>query len=349
MEIDYTVASGSQIRPQRMLEAFKSLGYDVAVVMGSCKERKKAIEQVKKMILKGEKYDFLYSESSTMPTALTEKHHLPSCLFLDFNFFNFCKKYSIDIGLFYRDVYWNLKEYDSVAFFKRVIAKIFYRYDLVQYKKYLDVLYLPSLEMYSYVPIVLDKVKALPPAIEKNKKLLFKGESELSFVYIGGLSSLYDLKMFSKSISKFKKFKFNLCTRENEWKAQKNEYNMYLNTIDVFHKNGEALIDIYNISDIAVYFLKPNKIWNFAMGVKLFEYIAHKKPIIAVRGTAVGDFVEKNNIGWVIAYNEIALENLFTTLQKNPKLIEEKITNIEKITSQHTWQARAEQVVKDLS
>lgn len=126
MKIDRNRASASQIRPMKMIEAFKECGYEVVVVEGYGKERKRQIKEIKSNILKGVKYDFLYSESSTMPTLLTEKNHLPLYPFLDFSFFAFCKKHGIKIGLFYRDIYWVFKKKRS---FKEWVAYIFYKYD----------------------------------------------------------------------------------------------------------------------------------------------------------------------------------------------------------------------------
>lgn len=40
--------SGSQIRPRKMLEAFKNNGYNVDVIMGYGKERKTQIENIKR-------------------------------------------------------------------------------------------------------------------------------------------------------------------------------------------------------------------------------------------------------------------------------------------------------------
>jgi len=340
--------SGSEIRPTKMLEAFRKIGYEVDVVMGYVADRKKQINKIKDNITNGVKYEFLYSESSTMPTALTEKHHLPIAPFLDFNFFRFCNQHNIKIGLFYRDVYWVFDKYKKdVSFFKRKLAEFFYEYDLQNYKKYLDVFYLPSCEMRQHVPFDFDK-KVLPlfPAIDEKKSSTIKS-STLSFVYVGGLSDLYDLTLFSKVVDNLQDINFNLCTRENEWHNNKSRYGM--KSINVYHLHGDELSKIYSQSKIAIYFIKPNVLWSFAMGVKLFEYIAYKKPIIAVKGTAVGSFVEENNIGWAIEYNEKTLEHLLVEIQNSPKMIEEKIKNIEKIIPLNTWEARAEQVVKDLS
>ncbi len=348
-KIDENLASGSQIRPMRMLQAFKNIGYEVDVVMGYVKERKEQIKKIRKNIKQGVKYDFLYSESSTMPTALTEKHHLPIAPFLDFNFLNFCKKNNIKIGLFYRDVYWVFDEYKkNVSFFKRLLAEWFYKYDLKKYIKLLDIFYLPSIEMYGFVPIKINSVTALPPAVEKRNYKPIVEQDKLSFVYVGGISDLYDLTLFVKVLKTVPNAKLNLCTRSLEWQKNKAKYTDNQNCIEVFHKKGNELDEIYNQSLIAVYFVKPDVLWGFAMGVKLFEYIAFRKPIIAVKGTAVGNFVEQNDIGWVVEYEEQALNELLNKLQKEPNIIQEKIENIEKIIPKNTWEARAKQVQKDL-
>ncbi len=69
MEIDKNRPSGSQIRPLKILQAFKNIGYKVDIVMGDVKTRKRQIKKIKRNISNGVKYDFLYSESSTMPTV----------------------------------------------------------------------------------------------------------------------------------------------------------------------------------------------------------------------------------------------------------------------------------------
>lgn len=347
MQLDLKMHSGSQIRPVKIIQAFKNIGYQIDVVMGYGKDRKKQITRIKNNIKSGVKYDFLYSESSTMPTLLTEKSHLPLFPFLDFSFFRFCKKHRIKIGLFYRDVYWVL---DEAKTFKQKVAKWFYRYDLNQYNKLLDILYLPSKKMYDYVPFEFSKkIVALPPAIEKTKNIDRNTIDNLNFIYIGGISELYDLKLFCKVLSEQWKGKLIICTREKEWEEYKASYLDYLKYIQVEHKSGTALEALYLQASIAVYFVKPNDLWSFAMGVKLFEYLSFKKPIIAVRDTAVGQFVEENNIGWVIDYDEEKLKTLLLSLKNHPEYIEEKINNIEKIIPKHTWEARAKKVVSDLA
>ena len=343
--------SASGIRPIKMLNAFKQLGYDVAIVDGYGYERKQKIEEVKKRILNGEKFDFIYSESSTQPTLLTEKNHLPKYPFLDFGFFNFCKKRGIKIGLFYRDIYWRFGDYGkNLSFFKKNIAKSFYWYDLYKYNKLIDILYLPSIKMGKYVPIVNNnKFNTLPPGCDdiemnmsnKNKK------SVINLLYIGGLGSHYKMHKLFNVLSKIDNVKFTLCTREEEWQNAKQEYKASKN-IQIVHKSGEELLSLYEESDICMLFVEPQEYREFAAPVKLYEYIGKEKPIIASTGTLAGKFVEENNIGWAVKYDEDAVLMLLKELSENKALIMQKKENIKKIREKHTWKARAKQVVRDL-
>jgi glycosyltransferase involved in cell wall biosynthesis len=349
IKIDTDWHSGSQIRPQKMIEAFENIGYRVSLIVGNVKERKRQIVKIKKDISKGVKYDFVYSESSTEPTALTESHHFPVAPFFDFNFLKFCKNNNIKVSLFYRDIYWKLDSYRvTTSYLKGKIAKAFYKYDLIKYKECVDILYVPSMEMYKFMKYEFNnKVSVLPPgATLTNNTEKDAVHEKLNLIYVGGLGDNYDLKLFLSVISSLNEVQFNLCIREREWSNCK--YSQSLKNTTVYHKQGEGLVDLYNKSDIAIYFIRPNQFGLFAMGLKLFEYISHLKPIIAVKGSAVGNFVERYDIGWVIEYREGDLKSLITSLQRNSREIDNKIKNIKKIISSNTWNARALQVQKEL-
>ena len=350
--IETGALSGSQIRPIKMLEAFRDNGYNVDIVMGYGKERKQQIKKIKQKIKKGKKYEFLYSENSTMPTLLTEKKHLPKYPFLDFGFFKFCKKNNIKIGLFYRDVYWQFSEYRISNSLKIKISDFFYKYDLKQYNKYIDVLYLPSLIMKNYIPFDFNSkiIKELPPAIDVfSKKDKTTEITKINIFYVGGIGQLYQFANLLKVVNKTEEVELTFCVRENEWEVEKNEYSEFLNErIKVIHKSGKELLPFYEKANITSLFVKPIEYRTFAMPVKLFEYLNHRKPVIASKGTAVGDFVEKYNVGWVINYDVNELTTLLTELKNNPAMIQEKEKNIENIITEISWGARVNQVIKDL-
>lgn len=346
--------SGSQIRPLKMLHAFRDIGYEPDVVMGYGKERKKQIEQIKKRIKNGQKYDFVYSESSTMPTALTEKNHFPRYPFLDFSFFKFCKQQHIPIGLFYRDIYWKFREYQTDNFLKRTISNFFYRYDIKKYNKLIDTLYLPSLEMANYLRPELSeglRIKALPPGIEKLPEITKKEMSSvINVFYVGGIGKLYKFPLLMKVVSQIPEYHLVVCVRREEWEYEKESYLPYINkNIEIIHLKGDDVKRYLENATVASIFLKPNEYRNFAMPLKLFEYLEHGKPIIATSGTAVGDFVKTNDVGWTIDYEEKQLFDLLKTIKEKSEELIKKQQNIIKFAPEITWKNRAKRVNKDLT
>src|SRR5688500_2243900 len=77
---------GSTTHVTRMIEGFADAGYDVELVTGYSTERLAAMRRVRRQILQGRRFDFLYSEASTAPTAMNDGHHLPLRLFMDWRF-----------------------------------------------------------------------------------------------------------------------------------------------------------------------------------------------------------------------------------------------------------------------
>ena len=346
--------SASGIRPIKMLEAFRAYGYVVDLVVGYSSERKSSIKAIKDKVFKGTIYDFVYSESSTMPTILADQHHLPLNPFLDFNFFNFCNKRNIPIGLFYRDIYWAFDDYGrGLNFIKVFIAKLSYKYDLINYKKYLTKLYLPSIEMGEYVPIGNKEIfEALPPGhdiydFSESDKKSTRSDC-LNFFYVGGMSSHYEMHILLEVLMQYPQVNLTICTRESEWLAVKSEYPELANNINVVHKNGPEMLSLMEKADIFSLFVKPQEYREFASPVKLYEYLGHTKPIVCTQGSLAGKFVERNNIGWVIPYSQKELKIFIERIIDNPGEIELIQKNMQPIAIEHTWLARAKQVIKDL-
>ncbi|MFX0548034.1 glycosyltransferase [Hathewaya histolytica] len=351
--VDFEYPSGSQIRPIQMIKSFENIGYYTDVVIGYGEDRKKSIDRIKKNVLNGVKYDFVYSESSTEPTLLTEKNHMPKYPFMDFSFFKFCKNHGMKVGLFYRDVYWRFPIYkNNVSLLKRIPALLFYKYDLKKYNQLLDVLYLPTKLMYEYIPFEFKKeIYELPPAAE-TRKLAFNrnADDNLKIFYVGGIHSLYNLKMLFEVVSELKNVTLTVCCRENEWNDNKNIYEKYLNDrIEVIHKSGQDLITYFEQCDICNLFFEPSEYRKFAMPVKLFEYISYGKPIISNDETATGKFVKHNNIGWTVPYDKEKLYNCIKNISENKNEVMEKSDIVRSIIDKNTWESRAYKVSRDLT
>lgn len=290
-----------------------------------------------------------------MPTVLTDPHHLPVRPFLDWSFFKFCENNNVPIGLFYRDIYWLFDSYGKgLNPVKTAVAKLAYRFDLLVYKNTLSKLYLPSLEMGKYVPYInSDLFSALPPGhvspeLHKKSELGFL-EKKLRLFYVGGMSDHYQMHELFKAVSKFSNIELTVCTRKEEWQAVRNEYPQLTPNINVVHLSGVEMENELRASDIAVLYVKPQEYWEFASPVKLYEYLGFNKPVIASKGTLAGQFVQCNGIGWALDYSAEKLSSFLAKLVNEPDLINPIYDNIKRVAPQHSWKARAEQVVKDLT
>ncbi|QEK17154.1 glycosyltransferase [[Clostridium] hylemonae] len=341
-----------------MMAAFDRIGYDVDVVMGYGKERKASINAIKKKINKGIKYDFLYSESSTMPTLLTEKNHLPLYPFLDFGFFKFCKKHNIKIALFYRDIHWKFGQYKAkVPLYQRMVTIPMYRYDLFQYQKYLDIIYLPTLNMGKYVNGLgnVSKVDTLPPGADKRivddkSENYNTSDSTINIFYVGGVLGIYNFEKLLKIAKQKSYVRLKLCCRENEWNMAKHKYSDYLTErVDIVHKHGKELEQYYAWADLCSCYFEPSLYMEMAVPIKLLEYVSFQVPIIATKGTAAGNFVEKYGCGFSIPYDEGKLENVLETIHEDKRLLLNKYKQIKDCINENTWESRAQKVAGDLT
>lgn len=354
--IDPGGKSGSNIRPMKMISAFEKQGYAVECIMGYGKERKEKIKKVKEKIKQGVNYDFLYSESSTMPTLLTEKNHLPRYLGLDFGFFKFCKKHGIQIGLFYRDIQWKFPMYkESVFWYKRCVSIPLYRYDLWQYGKLLDRFYLASLAMKKYLeeyPKLLDKADILPPgcdAIEELEAHNIENE-KLRIFYVGGINRIYNLEMFLKVLAKFENVELVLCCRKTEWEESKDIYDRYMTPrIKIVHAMGEELENYYKWADLCCAFAGKGEYMSIAMPIKVFEYLGHLKPMFGTADTEAGRFIEENHIGWSIKYTEKDLERVLRKIIADPSVLKKMSKHLKDVRQKNLWTERVKKVAKDLS
>ncbi|WP_130805790.1 glycosyltransferase family 1 protein [Senegalia massiliensis] len=347
--------SGSSIRPLKMLNAFKDIGYDVDAVMGDGKKRRKQFKKIENNIENGIKYDFLYSESSTMPTLLTEKNHFPKYPFLDFSYFKNFKNKRIPIGLFYRDIYWAFETYmKENGKLKGNIAKFFYKYDLLKYNQLLDIFYLPSIEMKDYIPKSLSvDIRSLPPGIDNKEhegldNKMYPKE-KLNIFYVGGIGDLYNLEKIVKAISRDDRFSLTICCRKKEWEINASRYIKYLNNnIKIIHKSGDDLLPYFKKADMTNLYFKPVEYRKFAVPVKLFEYMLHKRPIIGTEDTFTGKYTKGKNIGWEIPYNDIEIKKILNYIYENQLELVDKSNNMAKLIKENTWNARARQVRDDL-
>jgi len=140
-----------------------------------------------------------------------------------------------------------------------------------------------------------------------------------------------------------------ICTRESEWQSVQNEYPELTSNIQVVHLSGSEMEAELQACDIAVLFVKPQEYWEFASPVKLYEYLGFQKPILASDGTLAGRFVKEHGVGWTLPYDVDVVTTLLKKLGRDPDLLRPVHEKLKKVAPYHSWRARAEQVIKDLT
>lgn len=340
--------SASAIRPIQMLDAFRSLGIEVLDITGYATERRKRWRAVKRRIEAGQRIDFMYSETATIPAMVTEPRHVPPHFFLDLGIMRYCHTRGIPVGVFYRDVYWKFDEYDErVGQPLAALMKAVYRYEITGYNRWCSRVYLPSVEMAEYLPPA-DHYAPLPPggAIVDATNTA----NALNVFYIGGIGGHYRLHNLFEAVKTLPQVQLTVCTDRARWESVRQEYPQADSpNISIVHKSGKDRDELYRWATVCYVAMDPEPYGAFASPVKLYEYITRGKPILATDNTLVSRVVHDNEIGWSTPNDVDSIRAMLQHLEHHPQEVARARIQCEKVRQTHTWQARARQVVTDLT
>lgn len=342
--------SGTSIRPKEIKNAFFNSGYNVFDVNGSIKKRRQQV----KAVIENNTIEYMYVESANIPMCISNKKHWKIGLFSDLITFYLLSK-EMKTGMFYRDAHWRYPDYfESTGMIKGSILKILFYIEFIFIKKIFDYIFIPSDEFAKLLPNVKGKAKyiELPPGVDDGCKNRFSEElNHIKLLYSGNITNngTYDIGKILKEMPKkeFKDVTFVINTPENSWRQYENKKFIIdkLNVI-IRHYTYEEMVygDFEEFFNVAVIYLSlPESIHKAAMPIKLFQYIGMGLPVIGCGKSAYGDFIKKNDIGWVLEdWNEIY--PLLSFLKRNPKEIFSKHKNVLKVKKDNSWKARVNKV-----
>lgn len=356
-EIFLTAKAGSQVRPAAMLKAFKRLGYDVIEVVGTSAQRKAAIRHIDAELRRGRVFDFVYSESRSIPTLLTDPDRIPRAPCLDFDFFARMRQAGIPVGLFYRDIYWRFAMYNTMLpWYGRLVTRPLYRYDWWQYTRNVDHLFLPSQPIERYLPSrhFAGHCSALPPGVslpqEGGGAVAEMSRTTpippLRMLYVGGVTPpAYDLTPMLDAVQQVDQVELTLCCRSAEWERMHAFYAPLLtDRVHVVHQAGSEVNDLYGGAHVFGMIRKEEEYLQIATPVKLFETLGHAVPVIISGKTEAARLVAAESMGWVADDVPAAVVTLNRLIQ-SPQLIAECRAHMMELRHQHTWEKRAEEVV----
>lgn len=350
--------SGSQVRPIKMLEAFRSLGYDVYQITGTLEERVEKIAQLIKNLSREPnlQYQFFYGESTTAPPIVRDKTlHIGRALY-ELWIFRQLRDQRIPLGLFYRDIHWKFDQYkNNVQWYKRLVSYPLFYYELYWYACHLNYLFLPSIEMRKAIPFFKDvsRIAPLPPGCSEPTNPNYScgtppldgTTARLRLLYVGGIvPPLYDIRPVLRVVRTNSALRLTISCRKQEWISWRDVYGQFLSsTIHVIHAKEPELQSLYCQNDISLLFYPPHEYRSLTIPLKLMESLSFGVPVIVSGHTEAARFVQTERVGWVV-YSLEEFEHLLTHLANNPVEIKKMRDRVLFVRSQHTWRQRAKQV-----
>lgn len=346
----------SGVRPVRMRQAFTDVGYDVIEVTGRGSERARAVTDLIRRLEGGLRVEFGYGENSTMPTLLTEPHHLPTHPLVDLGLLRLLRRRGIPTGMFYRDIYWRFPEYTERV--HPVIAagtRSAYHAELLVYRRLLDRVYLPSLRIADFVPhLRRSQVAALPPGGQIVDAPAPPGppaaRRSFTVLYVGNLSPYYRMREMVRAVARLPGVRLLLCTPPEAWAAARAQYAPLLgDDVEIVHRAGDELGELFAQADVCSLMVQPSDYRDFAAPVKLYEYLGYGKPVLASAGTLAARTVEDAECGWSVPYDADELVAVLSRLRDHPDEVAAATGRVVAARSAHSWTARAQTVAEDLS
>lgn len=348
--------SASYVRPLKMITAFKQisrdLNFEVIDIYGDSKERKKRLDELMQSTNPNDIL-FCYMENNTTPFWLTDRDHLPRNLVFDHRFFRYLQKHDIPIGLFYRDVYWKFDAFNNSMTSK--ILKNIHKVELKVFKKIATKIYLPTKSMNQYVNIQPKQLGVLPPGGERQEIEKVQSSSLVTMIYVGGISERYGTDRLLTALDKMnkegKRVHLILVCREDGFASfqQQFMFNYDRDDLEIHHKSGHELKELYARADFGVIPVRKNTYNDFAIPVKLFEYLSYQLPILATNCNEMEKVINEAKIGYIVEDSVDGLIQGFEHfLNNNVQLIYENHIQ-HALSHQHQWIHRAKTVYDDLS
>ena len=346
--------SGSVVRPQKMLDAFREAGLDVKLLSGTLrfrslkemlktsKSRKLKIAEINRW-LNENRPDFCYIEPNS--TLIMTK--------ADIKLLKRLNKMKIPTAFFVRDFHYKFKQFNHTGNFLNKLKTMWIKILGRRTEKLIscvDITYFPSVQSFPYFNY--KDMRALPPAGEN--LLTPKTGFSKTCIYVGGLQSHYGFDLLINS------FKILNCDPKNVFNlilvCRKDEFNTYgsdlssIPWLEIHHASGKELAPLYKKSDLALIPRGNNPYNDFAISVKLFEYASYGLPIVTIKKTAMGDIIEQNQIGLVTDLSAEQFSSAIKKILDDHDFYEKFRKNtMDFLLSKNLWIHRADQVIKNLS
>ncbi|OXX42439.1 glycosyltransferase, partial [Vibrio sp. V11_P1A41T118] len=207
--------------------------------------------------------------------------------------------------------------------------------------------FVPSLNMKKYIPYIQQSkfFELNPGSISVVSKTKQVGD-KLEIFYVGGMVGYYNINLFIRVVGEcfHESINFTICTREADAKALREIIRNLPSNVQVVSRSGKELEALYENVDCACLYMEPTEYRDFAVPVKLFEYVSYGKPVIATASTWVGEFVNEQGLGWKVDYSEHSLKEFLQQLLDEKYSIPAFAETVRERAHLYSWEKRCREV-----
>ncbi len=343
--------SGSSVRPQKMKEALEKMNVEVRTFGGisnNIQIRRRTVAEIKDL-LRLWRPDACYIEPPSGPLFY----------YGDVRLIKRLHQMDIPISIFYRDAYWKYPEYSTenklsaVEKIKRLIIKTMQVHQWNVFRKNIDIIYFPSMTMAN--EFNCPRKDTLPPGgfipDVKRKTELSK---PLQYIFVGGAARNHGTFLTIEAFERANKSgiiaKLIYICPETQWQGLGIDQEKYRDWLDVVHTSGDENLKLYyEQSDIALLTAPRTAYRDFAVPIKIFEYISYLKPILVTDSTETARIINDNHVGWVVNSTSEAVAEKIKELSTNPSEIVKIRNHMGEARSSNLWTSRSEKVLSDLN
>ena len=344
-----TLDTGEKKRPKRLHDAFRDLGHEVVPIVGNYHDRLRCFRRIRREL---SEFDFLYSENSTLPLAMTGGRRFPRRKSVDYQLFREAQKVGLSRGVYYRDIFWKFRGFAAqIGWLKYLLSRPFYRNELELYRAVQCTVFVPSNEVKDILPIVAsEQIIELPPGGDMVEFQSAPTPPPLRFIYVGSIQlPFYDI---SRLLAVFKQLEnqeteLHIVTRKELWQEFAESYNFPRN-VTIHHVEGEDLVRLLKTCHVSVQNYNTQSYRAMALPLKLFEAVTFGLPMVTLSGTATSRFVQENQFGWVVDSSSNSDVAIFRKLSANFEEVQRVAQHVRDHRHEHTWEQRARKIVAAL-
>lgn len=338
-------ASGSSVRPVMLLRAFRELNCEVQALYGPSNRFPSRVKTLWNTLrwLKTNRPDFCYVEPPAGPMFCFGDHLLLFQL----------KRMKIPLAVFIRDAFWKVPETWGAATPKRLILELMSRFDWMVYNRTVNTFYFPSRRMADLFPTRCKKM-ILPPGgvLLAGPLQPPAGTDRLSLIYVGAIADRYGSEIlfqaFRLVLAANSKIDLHIVCRRDEW-DRLDSSSKDLDHMLVHHIQGAELGELYRLCDIALVPIRKSSYMDFAIPVKLYEYISYHLPVVVTDCAEMAEFVSRQDIGLVTASEAAAFAAGILNLAGDQALrAHYRARAAETLLTGHLWTDRARQILNDM-